>query len=111
MNHIPDDERFSAYANFTTPEDYIESDMIKPNFLLLNVNLEDDGYTKVSNTEKFPVIPLVGSLGGILNLWIGITFVTFIEIADLLYQLIANKCKAKDKSNVIEPISEAKQKP
>ena len=29
-----------------------------------------------------------GSMGGILNLWIGITFFTLIELCDLVYKLV-----------------------
>ncbi len=31
---------------------------------------------------------MFGNLGGVLNLWIGVTFITFIEFGELMYNVI-----------------------
>ena len=43
---------------------------------------------------------LLGALGGILNLWIGITFFTFIEVIELVYNLIAIRCKHPETQSI-----------
>ena len=40
---------------------------------------------------------LFGSLGGLFNLWIGITFFTLIELFDLCYVIATDSCCRKDK--------------
>lgn len=53
--------------------------------------------------EEYTDIPsvtaetLFGSLGGILNLWIGMTFFTIVEWADLLFIIVGDKCNTKKK--------------
>ena len=79
---IPDYERFIT-GNYT-----IRSDLIYDNFLLLNVYMEKPAYTTIKTTEQYTVTSLFGALGGVLNLWIGITFLSLVEICDLVYQLI-----------------------
>ena len=41
---------------------------------------------------------LFGNLGGLFNLWIGITFFTFVEILDLLYKICSDCCKKEGNS-------------
>ncbi len=44
------------------------------------------------------VVEMFGNLGGVLNLWIGVTFITFIEFGELIYNIIfllAYKMKTK----------------
>ena len=95
---VPDYERFDVYDNITEYYELLETDLIRRNFLQINVNMAKPGYTVVTDTQQWTFVSLAGSLGGILNLWIGITFVTFVEVCDLVYQLIAHairRCKTK----------------
>ena len=104
---VPDWERFLVYQNVAdhgSYDDLSDIDLIKKNFLQLNVNMGKSGYSAVQDTQKLSIVSLVGALGGILNLWIGITFVTFIEVCDLVYQLIANRIKNRNKGNEVQPI-------
>ena len=38
--------------------------------------------------SRYTPASMMGSLGGILNLWVGISFITFIEILDCLFKLV-----------------------
>ena len=101
---VPDYERFEIYENITEYSELLETDLIRRNFLQINVNMEKQGYTVVTDTQQWTFVSLAGSLGGILNLWIGITFVTFVEVCDLVYQLIAygiKRCKTRDKVHAL----------
>ena len=101
---VPDYERFEIYENITEYSELLETDLIRRNFLQINVNMEKPGYTVVTDTQQWTFVSLAGSLGGILNLWIGITFVTFVEVCDLVYQLIAygiKRCKTRDQVHAL----------
>ena len=87
------------YATSYDDLELFNLDLVKRNFLQVNINMKEFGYNVVSTTEKMPFVNLTGALGGILNLWIGITFVTFIEVCDLVYQLIMSKVTGYKKSN------------
>jgi hypothetical protein len=72
--------------NFQRGRDMLqESRLITENFLQLNIYFEDGS---VLETKQQPAITrdtLFGSIGGNLNLWIGITFFTIIELIELCY--------------------------
>lgn len=96
FHKVSDWQRFAAvyekiYENGSYSDLY-NVDLIARNFLQINVHMKH-GINMVSDTVKITPVSLVGNLGGILNLWIGFTFVTVVEICDLVYQLVMTKTK------------------
>lgn len=65
-------------------------DLLSRNFLKVTINMLDTSWTY----DKVPAMSLslaTGSLGGVLNLWVGISFITAVEILELLVRLIQKK--------------------
>ena len=64
------------------------SDLIRKNFLILEVRMS---YTqRVAQYTDVPAVTLenfIGSLGGILNLWVGLSFITIVEVVELLIKV------------------------
>ena len=61
--------------------------LIRRNFLKVRVFFGGESVILLRDTPLHTAESVSGSLGGILNLWIGISFVTVIEIGELFYNL------------------------
>ena len=59
----------------------------------LHVSLSSDLVTEYHEEFSLTTASFIGQLGGILNLWIGISFFTIIEIIDLLLRLLQTFAK------------------
>ena len=93
-------DNFSAYKDIekliTTDnrkgfEKLRKTDLIRRNFLEISVLLQAE---QTIMMEDYPVLcleSLFGNVGGILNMWVGISFVTAVEIMDLLWTCVSNK--------------------
>ena len=68
-----------------------ETDLITRNFLEISVLLDAEQTTLMEDYPVLSLESLFGNMGGILNLWIGITFVTAVEIMDLLWVCVSSK--------------------
>ena len=60
---------------------------IHTNFLQVNVLMENERVMLLKDVEKISWESMFGSLGGLMNLWIGITFFTLIELVELVFSL------------------------
>ena len=67
--------------------------LLKRNFLKVKVYFDGRNVLQYRDSPVHTPSSVSGSLGGILNLWIGISFVTAIEIAELFYNIISNMFK------------------
>ena len=95
FHRISDWQRFVIYNNIFmngSYEDLYDTHLIQRNFLQVNIKLTY-GMNNVKDSVKITTVSLVGNLGGILNLWIGFTFVTVVEICDLIYQVIVARTR------------------
>ena len=63
------------------------SSLIRNNFLQVNVIWRSDEITRMSEVPSIELEGLIGNLGGVLNLWVGISFVTAIEIFEMFINL------------------------
>ena len=61
---------------------------IEKSFLQVNILLTDKRYEVVSEHAVITWDIILANMGGAFNLWIGISFITLIEMCDLLYNLI-----------------------
>ena len=64
--------------------------------LQLNVIWETKTVVIYRDKEALTVESVVGSLGGTLNLWVGVSFITLIELIDLAYQLLKSCAQKQD---------------
>ena len=62
--------------------------MIKDNFMKLEIHFAHGGTEKVQIKPAVTGEFLFGSLGGNLNLWIGISFATLIEFMELIMNMV-----------------------
>ena len=67
-----------------------DTHLIEQNFLQLSVLLDPD-VTVFSHQEALTLESMMGSMGGILNIWVGITFVTIVEILDFFVHNIIDR--------------------
>ena len=61
------------------------------------MKLRDEYFTKMQ--KEVPLVGLeqvIGNVGGILNLWVGITFLTVIEIAEIVIKYASGISDAKE---------------
>ena len=66
-----------------------ESSLIRNNFLLLEVVMSHtQSVTQFTDAPAVTLENFIGSLGGILNLWVGLSFVTIIELLELLTKVV-----------------------
>ena len=66
------------------------TNLIQKNFLQLSVTM-NDVITSEEDKEAVTISSVFGSLGGILNLWIGFTFLTIMEIVDFFLTIAMDK--------------------
>lgn len=74
-----------------------EESLIRRNFLKIKVYFDGRNVLQYKDTPIHTPSSVSGSLGGILNLWIGISFVTAIELAELIYKLFLTLFVKKDR--------------
>ena len=60
-----------------------ETDLITRNFVQLNTYISDPEVRYFEDSSVYPLEQFFSQVGGTMNLWIGITFVTLVEIVDL----------------------------
>ncbi len=69
------------YFNFTklTPEEFLKD------FSLIYIYFDELKYTKISQIEKYTDIDLMSSIGGSLGLFLGMSFMSFFQLIDIIY--------------------------
>lgn len=74
----------SKYAS--NPSD-LTYDSLKRNLVQISVYYGDLGYQKFEELEKTRVGDLISRIGGTLGLFLGMSFLSFVEIIDILLQI------------------------
>ena len=75
-------------------------DSLKRNMALVSVYYSDLGYQKYEELENMSLGDLISGFGGTLGLFLGMSFLSFIEIVDVILQIILYK---KPTDNKITP--------
>lgn len=65
----------------------ITDDALKRTLLQMNIYYSELSYHQYSESEKTSMTDLVSGIGGTLGLFLGMSFLSFIEILDLLFQI------------------------
>lgn len=80
----------------------VSIDELKRNILAFSVFYSDLNYESLMDTKKMEYVDLIAGIGGTLGLFLGMSFLSFFEVFDLLFQLlfasfymIIKKSKAK----------------
>lgn len=61
---------------------------IKKSILALNIYYDELKYTLVEEIKKIETFDLISNLGGIMGLFLGVSFVTFFEIFEIFFETI-----------------------
>jgi hypothetical protein len=76
----------SIYPEFT--DDFKTFEDVSKSFFSINVYYQDLKYTLISQQPKIELFGLISNLGGILGLFIGFSFISLLEIIEVLAELI-----------------------
>ena len=66
--------------------------------------MQKSGLTIYSDVPSVTLDSFFGTMGGVLNLWIGVTFFTLIELFDLVYKLATVALNQKKKVSKVKPV-------
>ncbi len=61
---------------------------INNNFLQLKILFGEANSIKIKQGPKITVASALGNVGGVMNLWIGITFMTLVELCELCFKIV-----------------------
>ncbi|ELT94929.1 hypothetical protein CAPTEDRAFT_192207 [Capitella teleta] len=117
--HQPYGSQYHAYAkiledyNLTkdvgaTMNEVSKLKLIENNFLKFTVLTSGSSVNSVTDEPSMTVFTLMSQLGGILNLYTGITALLLIESIELLYNILSNAMSTKSKTTVtkVRPFNE-----
>ena len=77
-----------------------DSDALARVFSFIRIHLRDHVVGVMEEQPLYTAASVMGALGGILNLWVGLSFFTAIEILDcLISSLLWRHRKGEDKAN------------
>lgn len=100
IRHKPYAAKFKDYESLLNLSEYNEKEavrgvsqlkLISKNFAQIRILNHQKTYFHFSETPLISPEALFGNVGGLLNLWVGITFITIIEIVEFLYQLCVQR--------------------
>lgn len=77
-----------ALANFYPDRSQVTYEQLKENILAINVYFTDMKYTSIEELEKMSFVDLVSAVGGTLGLFIGMSFLSFFEILDVIIEIV-----------------------
>lgn len=70
------------------PGQTIDYDFVKKNFALVNIYYDEIKYTVMEESPAMEIIDLIANVGGTLGLFLGVSFLSFAEIAELIFEII-----------------------
>lgn len=70
-------------------------DNVKQSMVSLNINYADMSYVYIEQSAKMEIIDLISGIGGVLGLFLGMSFLSFFEFFDTVFVLIETCIKYK----------------
>lgn len=89
-------------AKYASNPSDLSYDSLKRNMAQVSVYYGDLGYQKYEESEKTSLSDLVAIIGGTLGLFLGMSFLSFIEIADVVLQIFFLRY-SKNNHNTVSP--------
>ena len=65
-----------------------KKDLFNENFVKINFEIDEGTYLEFQEIPKYTLSSFLGTLGGVLNLWTGITVVVVVEIIEVVVNMI-----------------------
>ena len=66
-------------------------ELIKENFAKIDFSLHTQAYQEFQEVPKYTLFSFIGTLGGALNLWTGITAVVVVEVTEAIINICRNR--------------------
>lgn len=90
-------------AKFSGNLSQITYESLKRNMVQISVFYGDLGYDQYEEQAKMDITDLVSNIGGTLGLFLGMSFLSFVEFIDILLQIFLYKKTQSTTINVISP--------
>ncbi|XP_021340130.1 acid-sensing ion channel 1-like [Mizuhopecten yessoensis] len=74
------------------------------NFLGVNIYFEDVNYEVITESAKYDEFQLLSNIGGTLGLFVGASVLSFVEIIQMLLEVVAYICKSRSKKNKVQEL-------
>ena len=84
---------FVKYLNKLTdfrarfPNHTIDYDFVKKNFAFVNLYYDEIKYTLMEESPAMEIMDLIANVGGTLGLFLGVSFLSFAEVAELIFEI------------------------
>ena len=103
INH-PEKEKLKAYKNLDhfNKTEIIANGLIRKNFIRLNVYLKDLVIQEYVQKKSYEIQNLLGDMGGTFGLWIGMSFITWCEVLELVIRVMSRWARKATNSGEIE---------
>ena len=88
--------------NCTTEEMLKMAYLVERNFAKIEVALANPNHKRYVSKPKLSIPALFSQLGGVLNLWSGITVIVLIEVLECILKVFMRSTKSKSKNKVHE---------
>ena len=88
----------------TSNETMSKYDLVKQSVLSLNVYYDQLGFIEITREVKLEIVDLVSAIGGLLGLFLGMSFLSFAELIEIILETLAitlEKYKTSKKSNKV----------
>jgi hypothetical protein len=95
VNHSTQLSRFFPNKSTTT------YDLLREHLLAVNVYYTDMQYTSIEEVEKLEFIDLVAGIGGTMGLFLGVSFLSFFEIIDVVIETFFIWLERNKNKNVV----------
>lgn len=98
-------ENSQLRSKFSTDASLLTPDYLKKTILALRVYYNELSYEHVIEMEKISMVDLVSNIGGTLGLFLGLSFLSLVEIFDVLLQLTFLYCCRKNYSSKVVSVN------
>ena len=88
INSKPYSDKFKILSKTNTSRLCDARYLVEDNFVKINFILDSTHYYELKEVPKYTVFSFLGTLGGALNLWTGITVVVVIEILETIINIV-----------------------
>lgn len=78
----------NTLANFFPNVSAVTYKDLKEHILAINIYYADMKYTSIEELEKTNLFDLVAAIGGTLGLFLGMSFLSFVEIVDVIIEIV-----------------------
>jgi hypothetical protein len=93
-NYLLGQSQFSEKVKKLIPKNLTINDLQKK-LIAFNVFYEEHKYTIITELPKLSTVDLVGNIGGLMGLFLGISFLSFGEIINILLEIVFIICERK----------------